>query len=635
MSYGYTGKILRVDLTTETITVDEHPDVFYRRYMGGGNIGAYYLLKELEKGIDPLSPENIIVFAIAPITGAPVAGFSRHSIVSKSPLTGLIGDTEAGGFFGPELKFAGYDAVVVKGKASRPVYLWIKDDEVQIKEAGHLWGKNTKETQELIREELDDRKVIISLIGPAGENLVRYASVSNNLKHYNGRTGMGAVMGSKNLKAIAVRGSKKMKIKDRETMKELNRSFGREFLDNAGMKILHERGTAAYIALQNVDGQLPTKNFQTGYLEGAEEFSADRIHETIFHSAEGCYACPVKCKMVVGANEPYDIDPDYGGPEYEGLSALGSYTCMQDTHVVAKANELCNRYGLDVISMGAVTSFAMECFEKGLITEEETDGLSLDFGSGEALLTLIERVAFRRDIGDLLAEGVKRAASKLGGEAPSLAMHTKGYEFPAHDPRAKHSLGLAYAVVPIGADHVAGFGDPGLSPKLMESTPEVLRFFGFYDTLDPDFLGEEKAKLYYYGQMINSYKDVLDICTFTSAPGGYWHPQQILDLVRAITGWEVSQWELMKLGERRINMFRVFNAREGAGVADDVLPDRMFEPLTSGPREGQKLDREEFLEAKKSFYEMSGWNENGCPTRGKLVELGIGWVADVLESTSG
>lgn len=631
MPFGYNGKILRVDLSNKIISVDEPDESFYRTYGGGSCLGAYYLLKELEPGIDPLNPDNLLIFAGSVVTGAPVPGFARSAIVSKSPLTGAIGESQAGGFFGPELKFAGYDAIVVKGKAEKPVYLSIRDGEAEIKDAAHLWGKTTGEAQAIIREELADEHIIVAVIGQAGENLVRYACVLNNLKNAYGRLGMGAVMGSKNLKAIAVRGHKEMELKDRETVlrlaKHFSTTFREESPDNAG---LNDMGTAQYVIGQNEDGQFPTRNFQTGYLEGAENLSGQKMKETILVDREGCYACPVKCKRVVKAEEPFTVDPIYGGPEYETITMLGSNCGIDDLVAVCKGNELCNKYGLDTISTGSAIAFAMECYENGFITKEDTEGVDLRFGNAEAMVKMVEKIARREGIGDILAEGVKRAAERFGRGAEKFAIHVKGQEFPGHMPRAKGHLALSYALSPLGADHLVSEHDPAFVPGAPSFFSDRVKPLGVQEPLEMRSIDHKKVRRFLYFQNVFSLLDTLTLCFFTFAPVRYFTFDELVELVNAITGWHTSLWELLKLGERRVAMFRAFNVREGFTREDDWLPERMFEPIQTGPRKGQKLDKEELEKSIKLYYEMVGWDVDGVPTNGKLAELDLFRIADEL-----
>jgi len=632
MPFGYNGKILRVDLSKGEIKVEEPDEHFYRTYGGGSSLGAYYLLKEMSPGVDPFSPDNIIVFAGSVVSGAPVPGFARSGIVFKSPLTGAIADTQAAGYFGPELKFAGFDAIIVKGKSEKPVYLWIQDGEVEIKDASHIWGKTTGEAQDTIRTELGDERIIVAGIGQAGENLVRYACVLNNLKHAWGRLGAGAVMGSKNLKAIAVRGHRKLEMKDRETVLSIARHFSSNFMkespDNRG---LHDLGTAQYVMGQNEDGQLPTRNFQTGYFEKAENISGERMRDTVLTKREGCYACSVRCKRVVKADSSYKVDPAYGGPEYETIGMLGSDCGVDDLVAVCKANELCNKYGLDTISTGASIAFAMEAYEKGIITKEDTGGIDLRFGNADAMVKMVEVIAKREGIGDILAEGVKRAAEKLGKGAEKFALHVKGEEVPAHDPRVKGHLALMYALSPMGADHVQAEHDGAFTPGADSFFADRVEPLGILEPLELSSIDHKKVRRFFYFQNVFGMVDTLTLCLFAFAPCRYFTFKELVDLVRAITGWEMSLWELIKLGERKVAMFRAFNLREGFTKEDDWLPERMFEGILTGPRKGQKLDKDKLRQAIDLYYEMVGWNEDGVPTKGRLAELDLFWVAEELE----
>ena len=382
MPDGYNGKIVRVDLTSGTVKVEEPGEIVYRTYLGGGGLASYYLLRELKPGIDPLSADNILIFASSVISGAPIAGMVRYTVAAKSPLTGAYGEAEAGGFWGPELKFAGFDAVIITGKAEKPCYLWIHDGEVEIRSAEKIWGLETGPAQERIREELKEKRARVALIGPAGENRVRYACVVNELKHANGRTGMGAVMGSKLLKAIAVRGTKKMTSHDPKKLRELSKELAELIGRHGPNKVLHKLGTSNLVTPLNNQGILPTHNFRTGFFEGAEKISGERMTETILKREEGCYACAVRCKRSVEIlSGPYATSGKYGGPEYETLSSLGSLLCIDDLAAIAKGNELCNRYTLDTISTGVAIGFAMECYEKGILTRADTEGIEFTFGN--------------------------------------------------------------------------------------------------------------------------------------------------------------------------------------------------------------------------------------------------------------
>ncbi len=414
MVHGYNGKILRVDLTNGTTSVEEPDEDFYRQYIGGRGFVSYFLLKELKGGVDALGPENKLIFAAGVVTGVPIAGSGRNSVGAKSPLTGGYGDAEVGGYWGAELKHAGYDAIIIEGKAKSPVYLWIEDSKVEIRDAKHLWGKTTGDCQKLIQKELGVSGVRVAQIGIGGENQVRYACVVNDINHAAGRSGMGAVMGSKNLRAIAVKGNQKVELSDTEAVNSLAKWLRDDLKTNPGAVNMSKNGTQGVLMALNTAGGLPTRNFKQGVFEGAEKISAPAMNESILTSRGGCYACPIRCKPEVAVGEPYNVDPFYGGPEYETLAALGSDCGIDNLEAVSKGNQLCGAYGLDTISTGASIAFAMECFENGILTEKDTGGLKLNFGNAEAMLKLIEMIARREGLGGILAEGVALAAATLG-----------------------------------------------------------------------------------------------------------------------------------------------------------------------------------------------------------------------------
>jgi aldehyde:ferredoxin oxidoreductase len=635
MPYGYNGKILRVDLTTGAMKTEEPGEIVYRTYLGGGGLASYYLLRELKPGIDPLSADNILIFASNVISGAPIAGMTRFTVAAKSPLTGAYGEAEAGGFWGPELKFAGFDAVIITGKSENPAYLWINDGKAEIRSAEKIWGLETGPAQEMIREELREKRARVALIGPGGENLVRYACVVNDLKHVNGRTGMGAVMGSKNLKAVAVRGTKKMEIHDPEKLREMSKNLTELIAQHGPNKVLHKMGTSNLIVPLNNQGILPTHNFRTGFFAGAEKISGEQMVATILKGEKSCYACSVRCKREVEVSAgPYATSEThkYGGPEYETLGALGSLLCIDDLEAISKGNELCNRYTLDTISTGVAIGFAMECYEKGLLTRADTEGIEFTFGNPDAMVKGIEWIALRRPgLGDLLADGVKIAAAKLGRGSEKFALHIKGQELPLHDPRGKIGVGLSFAISPTGADHVRAphdtpFQTPG--PMMGRIAP-----LGLLEPVPARELGPHKARNFTYLHFVWSLYESLGVCNFVAGPVWALTLPKLVEVVQAVTGWETSLWELMKVGERSVTMARVFNLREGFGRKDDTLPDRLFEPLESGTLQGLGIDRREFDDLLTLYYEAMGWDPgDGVPTRGKLAELNLFWLDEFVKN---
>lgn len=616
MAYGYNGKILRVNLSSKEITVEEPEENFYRRYIGGRGFISYYLLKELKPKTDPLSPENKLIFATGVITAGRIGGSGRNSVGAKSPLTNGYGEAEAGGYWGAELKRAGYDAVILEGKSDKPVYLWITNKNVEIRDAKHLWGKTTLDAENEIRSELGDRLIKTALIGPAGENLVRFSSIMNDVNRAYGRSGMGAVMGSKNLKGIAVRGSKLPAVADNNKIKEitkwLNENYSRHFQDT---------GTAGGVKHLNESGGLPTRNFREGSFEGFESITGETMRDTILVDRATCYGCPVKCKRVVEVKNRYIVNPSYGGPEYETIAALGSNCGISDLAAIAKGNELCSAYSLDTIGTGTTIAFAMECFENGLLTLKDTDNIELRFGNADAMVKMVEMIAKREGIGDLLAEGVMRAAEKIGKGASEFAMHVKGQEFPMHEPRFKQGMGMGYAISPTGADHMISIHDDDL-----QKHPGWLLNLGVLDGLPANDLSPKKVRMFIYQQHWNSFANCAGLCVFL--PYGF---NRKAEIVEAITGWHVTTWELMKVGERATTMTRAFNVREGFTKADDSLPKRMHEPFISGPLAGIAIGEDRLSDAVSVYYDMMGWDKDtGTPTRGKLQELDIEWVADLL-----
>jgi len=632
MPFGYTGKILHVNLTSGKIVVEEPPESFYRTYMGGSALAMSYLLRMMPAGVDPLGPDNVLVISVGVLTGAPVSGLSRVMVNAKSPLTGAIGDSEGGGFWPAEFKFAGFDALVITGKAPKPVYLWVHDGEFDLRDASHLWGEVTGEAEAMIRKELGDDRIRVLQIGPAGEKLSRIACILNERTHACGRTGMGAVMGSKNLKAVAVRGHARPEMYDRDKVREIARS-GREAFENGALADLGVHGTSGGIDnLQDIGG-LPTRNWSSGVFEGWKKIWGRTMTETILKERDTCYACVIRCKRVVELEDPYEVDPLYGGPEYETISAMGSYCGIDDLPAIAKANELCAKYGLDTIGCGATVAFAMDCYENGILTKQDTGGLDLRFGNAGAMVNLVEMICERKGLGDLLAEGSYRAAQKIGRGAENLVVHCKGQDFHAHVPQAKRSMALIYAVNPFGADHQSSDHDPSYEPTAGEKSLSRLSELGLIHPVDKHDFSAEKVRYALTTEYVHSVLDCLGTCQFVWGPSfQLYDMNQLVEAVQAITGWRTSLYELMMVGERRLAMMRVFNAREGITSADEVLPYKMLNvPLKGGATDGMAISEEAFLAARKLYYQMAGCDEEGVPTAGKLAALGLDWVAELLK----
>ena len=623
MPAGYQGKILRVDLSTGKIWCDEPDANFYRKYAGGWGLVGYYLLKELEPGIDPLGPRNMVIFAGGVYTGTQLSGSGRSAVGGKSPLTGGFGEGDVGGFFAVELVRAGYDALIVQGRAEKPVYIWIKDDQVEIRDAGQIWGKDTVVTEDMIKAEVDESSARFAAIGRAGENCVVNACVMQDLHHAAGRTGMGAVMGSKRLKAVAVKGSGKKEVHDSDKIKEVS-----QWLLNGGRASyqgLTDHGTDGGLVGLDADGGLPTNNFQLGNFPEAEKITGETMTNTILKDRGTCYACVVRCKRIVEVEAgEFATDSVYGGPEYETVGALGSNCGVGDLDAIAKGNAICNAEGLDTIGGGMMVSFAMECFENGLITEEDTGGLTLNFGNAGAMVKLLEMTVAREGIGDLLAQGYEACIDAWGPAARKFAIEVKGQPLPMHEPRYKFGLGLGYAISPTGADHVHNIHDTAYTTDVGMGDVQP---FGILEPLPADDMSPAKVRLMKVHTEFSLLKNMLGMCLFLP-----YSPNDTLDIIKAVTGWDTSLYELMKVAERGMALARAFNAREGFSAKDDYLPDRFFDPFPSGPKEGVAHKRHEFRAALNTFYQMSGWDPVlGAPTRAKYQELDLDWVANDLD----
>ncbi len=631
MLFGWQGKILRINLSTRKAWVEQPDSSWYRLLWGGACIGVYYLLKEVPPATDPFHPDNLLIFATGPATGCPFPGFAKHSVMAKSPLTGGIGESQVEGFWGAELKKAGFDALIVQGKAESPVYIWIENEKVSINDAKFIWGLETGQAYEELKKKTHPQAKI-SLIGPAGEKLVRYANIVNDLIYHNFRMGMGAVMGSKNLKAIAVKGDGKVTVKEEKVIDEIARDYRQHFMEDIIPRLQWEYGTAGAVKMVYDDGQLVTCNFQTGVIEGWQDMPGTPGYKNFLKKNQGCFSCPTGCKHLLKPLTRGEIALEgiYGAPEFEAAVALGSNCGIKDTFTILKAYELCSSYGLDPCSLGGTISFVMECLEKGAVKKEDVDNLDLRFGNSHTFLQVIELIASRTGIGDLLAEGSCRVAEKWGEKCLSLAVQSKGKELPPHDPRAKAALGLGYAVSPIGPDFAVIEHDSDFDFQAPQKFIDEAGPIGIYERLPAESLSEKKVRMFYNLQLYWSSLEVICGCIFALAPVRHMKINHLVKAMRAVTGVETSLWEIMKLGERRINMFKIFNLREGFASEDDKLPPRMFEPIQTGPRKGQKLNKEDFEKARRLYYEMMGWDEKGVPREAKLWELDLAWIKEYL-----
>jgi aldehyde:ferredoxin oxidoreductase len=618
---GYAGRWLYVDLTAGSIEARDLERKFAEGYLGGNGFGARLLWDHVGPDIDALSPGNMLIFATGPLCGTTAPTASRFEVVSKSPLTGIYGDSNAGGYFGPELKFAGWDYVVFSGRAKHPVYLHIHDNDVGLCDARALWGLSTSETEETIQRTLGDEKVKTATIGPAGENKVRFAGIQVTSQRSAARCGLGAVMGSKNLKAIAVRGHSRVGLADPQRFKDLMAQFRRRLRENAVFEPVHQHGTPGITAMMNALGRFPTKNFQMGSFADIDKIDADALADRAFVRHMGCYACPVACDALYSVPDgPYE-GTTLHSVEYETLGALGAGILNADLDSILYMNRLCDDLGLDTISAGRCIGFAMELWERGILTSEDTGGLALEWGDTGVASELLKMMAYRQGFGDLLAEGVLRAARSIGRGAEVYAMHVKGMEIPAQDGRAQRSMGLAQATSNRGADHLKAFpvidetGYPG----------EARRRYGeaYLPEMAEPLATRHKPFLVKDGEDYGAVIDSVGLCksggTFVMAEL-YW--DDIAQALEAATGMEMSVDKLKQIGERIYNLQRCYNVRHGISRADDRLPRRFAEePSPSGNAVGQVIDLEPMLD---EYYALRGWDiATGVPKLETLQALGL------------
>ena len=612
MAGGYLGRILRVDLTNRTVTVQTLSDEVLRRYIGGSCLGARILYDETTAQTDPLGPENPLIFLTGPLVGTKAPNFGRHEVVTKSPLTGAYGESNSGGTWGRSLKRAGYDGVIVKGVAASPVYLWIHEGEAEIREATDLWGKDTFQTDAALKQRHGE-DAVTACIGQAGERLVRIAAIMNDGVDGRaaGRCGVGAVMGSKKLKAITVSGDSRVPVADDKVLSESVRHWS-PLIKNSLEAGLGQFGTSVGMATVEAIGDLPIKNWRQGNFAGVDKITGQTMAKTILTGRYGCAQCVIRCgRMVKIESGPY-AGVEGGGPEYETLGMMGSNCMIDDLEAIAAANELCNRYGLDTIGTGAAVAFAMEAYENGLITREQTGGVDLTWGNAPAMIQMVTKIALREDVGLLLGEGTRLAAQALGGIAPEFAVQVRGMDFPAHDPRAKYSNALAYATSARGACHLNAF-----SYEFEDSA--ALSDLGYPETL-PRFTTENKAQFVARFQDLMALLDSLTGCKFIVFGFGDELLKTVADWVNAVTGWNTTAEELLDVGARAVALKRMYNVRCGQSRKDDVLPSRMTHRRGSG---GAAQNIPPLVQMLDEYYEHRGWDEYGRPTAQSLAKLGL------------
>ena len=597
---GWIGKILRVNLSKNSWAVEDlNPDLA-REFIGGRGLGTKMLYDEVDPKVDPFSPKNKLIMATGPLTGTFASAAGRYMVITKSPLTGGIASSNSGGYFGAELKFAGYDLIIFEGKAEKPVYLWVYNDKVEIRPADHLWGKTTHETEDLIRADTDP-DVKIATIGPAGEKLVRFAGILNDKARAAGRSGVGAVMGSKNLKAVAVRGTRGVKVARADEFRKVALMVLEKIKASGTTSVgLPTYGTALLVNVINAAGILPTRNFQTGVFPTADKTGGESIRANIEIRNKACFACPIACGPVTEIKNP-KFKGSGEGPEYETTWSLGACCGIDNLDAITKAHYICNEMGMDPISLGVTIAAAMEMYEKGYISFKET-GAALNFGNAEALVEMTEKTGRREGFGDALAEGSMRMTEKYGH--PELSMAVKGQEFPAYDGRGAQGMGLQYATSNRGACHVRGY----------MISPEIL---GVPVKLDP-FATQEKAFWDIGFQNSTAVVDSVGICLFNTFAIG---PDEVHALLVPATGMEYTKESMLQAGERIWNLERMFNLKAGLSRKDDTLPKRLLEePLPEGGAKGQVVRLSEML---PEYYQLRGWDENGVPTKEKLKELSL------------
>lgn len=607
--YGWRGKILRVDLTRGRVQEESLDPRIAKDFIGGRGMGIQRLLAEVDPNCNPLGPENVLIMAAGPLTGTKAPTGARYMVMTKSPLTGSVTCSNSGGQFPAELKKAGVDLISFHGQAAAPVYLWIDGEKAELRPAAHLWGKTTHETDAALQGETA-RGARVACIGPAGERGVLFASIMNDRDRAAGRSGVGAVMGSKMLKAVAVRGAGEVPLFDAKAFDEFVKKLNKRFRDNlkGGKHPLNLHGTAVTVMATQNFGVLPTRNFQQGTFEGWEEIHGENLTRKYLVRPKACFSCPIGCGRVTRVDDP-EFRGEGEGPEYETVYSLGSNCGVANLAAVTKANYICNEMGMDTISMGSTIACAMELYERGYLPEADV-GRALRFGDAHALVDLTLKTAQREGIGDLLALGSYRLAAHYGH--PELAMVAKKQEFAGYDPRGEQGMGLAYATSPVGASHMRG-------------DPAYIELLGVPMLLDP-LSWDDKAELIKDWQDVFAIIDAAGLCVFFSVrnlvtPTRDIRPEGIMELLNAATGAGYDLEELVRAGERIFNAERLFMVKAGLSREDDTLPPRILrEPLPDGPGQGSVCHLEEMLDP---YYQVRGWDQNGIPTHEKLRELGL------------
>ena len=621
---GYAGRVLRIDLTSKRAYVEELERDLAASFLGGRGFNSKRLYDEVKTSTDPLGIDNMLMFSTGPLVGTMFPTASRFNVSAKSPLTGILGDSNAGGHFASELKFAGYDQVVLMGRSREPIYIFINDREVEFKDSSHLLGKDVYETDEMIKADLSERKVQTAIVGPAAEKGVRYAGIFANLMRAAARTGMGTVMASKGVKAIAVRGTGSVKVAHPDKFERLVEEIEAEIYEHEQYWPRRRMGTTRILMMANAAGFLPTRHYTSGIFENAREVSGEKLAEEYNVKTRGCFACTIPCSRFFVIRHGRFAGLFGEGPEYEALGSFSSRVGNKDLDVALRANDMCNRLGLDALTTGECISWAMELHEKGLLKRDEADGLDLTWGNGDTILTLIEKIARREGFGDILADGSREAARKIG-RGMDLTMQVKGLDIIMADPRGLKGFGLGYAVASRGGDHLRS--EPFI--ELSDDPRKGAEMFGVPEaTLRLAHRG--KGKLVSYFEDWCAVIDALEPCKNIMQNMSILPFDRAAEIIEAATGLEMSGSEVRRVGERIINIERAFNAREGIGRRDDTLPPRFrVEELPEGPSKGTTFEQESMLD---EYYAERGWNKmTGIPTRETLEKLELAYVATELE----
>lgn len=615
MANGFMGRILRVNLTAGSISEEVIPEDKMRKYLGGVGLATSYLYEEVPAGVDPLGAENKLIFMTGLLTGTASASAARYSVVAKSPQTGIWGHGNSGGNFGPMLKRSGYDGIIFEGISPKPVYLEVIDGKAVLKDAAHLWGKSVKDSEAIIQKGIDKKPTIAS-IGQGGESLVRYAAIMNNTHRAVGRCGLGAVMGSKKLKAVVCSGKARIELHDPDMFRTVSKKQI-ALLNESMLKVGFEAfGTNMVADMVNARGGYPTRNWQSGVFDEIDEMNGQAMTEKVLVKELACFGCPIACGRGTAIKEGKWAGKSGEGPEYETTNMFGACCGISDLNAVTMANYLCNEYGIDTISAGSSIAFAMECFKKGILTKDMTGGMEINFGDTDVIVELVEKIAKRDGVGDLLAEGTKVMAERLGGGSSVFAMNVKGLELPAYDPRAAKICGLGFVTANRGGCHITGFIE---APTFIDAPILLVEESSIYDPLN---VKPEEAKILVEMEDALTSLDALGGCKFM---GALLKAEDLVELIKCATGWDFTVDDFRKSGERIYNLIRVYCNREGIRRKDDMLPERLLkEPLPDGPAEGMVMDLETLEMLKDAYYTFRGWDlDSGIPSLAKLEELGL------------